>query len=269
MEREKPIWIDTQRIKRDTIGMSGAEIGAYILLIIHLYEGYKITDDDKETARLLRTTKPQWLKIKPKICHLFTKAWTSPMVDKMLAYGKQLSSKRSAAAYAMHAKRRDRKPVDEPIDEEKAVLLLREQIVSRFVRRGLTPPDHLAQLGIWIGMGYSPTMILAAVDSGLEQRGHKFTTMNYINTILENQRRKPEVVQEPKEPPPNKMGSPAHLNNVLSLFKEKGYWEINQFTGMRPGTCGCLIPKELLEKYGLPPTPPYPYELKRKKQIDA
>ena len=155
----------------------------------------------------------------------------------------------------------------EPSSED-TIMVLRKKVVEKFQARGLTPPDHLAQIGVWLALGDSPALILAAVDSGIEQRGAKFTSMNYINTVLEVQREKSRpklvVVEEPKEPPPNKLGSEAHIRILLGLYKKQGYWESGWYCGDKPGRPDCLIDPKLLEEFGLPPTPPRPPEIKRK-----
>jgi hypothetical protein len=145
--------------------------------------------------------------------------------------------------------------------------MLREQVVARFTRRGLTPPDHLTEIGFLVGMGYTSQMILAAVDHALETRGVKFTTMNYITMVLSARKEKYQQLEQVKTETPKqklKHGSEEYLRSLLELFKKQGYWEITQSTGMQPGTPGCLVSKELLAEYGLPPTPPYPHDIKRK-----
>jgi hypothetical protein len=151
--------------------------------------------------------------------------------------------------------------------QAKRTMALIEKIILKFERLGKTPPDHMAVVGILVGLGYTPHMILSAVDVGLGTKELRFTSMNWVNTYLALQREKhspKQEVKEPEEPKPNKLGSEAHVRILLKLYKEKGYWESGWYCGDKPGNPYCLIDPKLLEEFGLPPTPPRPPEIKRK-----
>lgn len=142
--------------------------------------------------------------------------------------------------------------------QEKRIDLLKQQIISRFERRNLIPPNHLSHIGILLEIGYTPQMILSAVDVGLETKELKFTSMGWVNTFLSRQMElhKPkQEVKEPEEPKPNPLGSEAHIRILLGLYKKQGYWESGWYCGEKPGRPGCLIHPKLLEEFGLPATP--------------
>jgi uncharacterized protein YdaU (DUF1376 family) len=296
----------------DTRLLNGQEHGAYLLLIFELWQRGKLPTDDKSLAKIACITPRQWKKVKPSISSYFTDGWQHTKVSKVRAKAMDISEKRSAIALEQHSKSKanavqghqqehskssgtklnytkldknllidsssdDHEEGNGAVEEKEGhiTMVLRKKIVDKFVSLGLTAPDHLAQIGMWLALGDSPAVILAAVDVGLETRGSKFTSMNYINTILEVQREKakaPVVVEPPKEVAPEdrpmaKHGSEEHLRNACFYFKKQGMWVYTQFTGSKPGEAGCLIPARLLEEYGLPPTPPYRLDAKGQKIV--
>jgi uncharacterized protein YdaU (DUF1376 family) len=294
--------------------LNGQQHGAYLLLIFQLWQRGSLPFDDKSLAKIACVTLRQWKKIKPVISPYFTDTWEHHKVTKVRAKAIEISGKRRAIALEQHSNSRAKaehlqsndtakavhlnlsqsKPKKNQLidsmgqDEAEITMALRKKITDKFLARGLTPPDHLANIGLWVALGDSPSVILAAVDVGLEQRGAQFSSMNYISIVLEKNRKqsKPEAslpfsdgsnfkkdlgaggVAATPDPKP---GSDEWYRAILALHRKSiDYWPINDFTGFRPSRPGCKVPARLLEEFGFPPTPPYPRDpVENKKKIDT
>jgi uncharacterized protein YdaU (DUF1376 family) len=77
---------------RDTRRLTLAEHGAYLLLIMEYWTAGGLPDDDHQLARIVGTTRGQWLKIRPAMEGFFQDRWTHKRIDSELARAAEISS---------------------------------------------------------------------------------------------------------------------------------------------------------------------------------
>lgn len=89
----------------DTGHLTGAEHGAYLLLIMHYWANDGLPDDDERLARIARMSDKQWAKSKGIIAEFFEDGWKHNRIDDELAKAADISNKRRASAEERHSKR--------------------------------------------------------------------------------------------------------------------------------------------------------------------
>lgn len=94
----------------DTMHLSTAQHGAYLLLIMHYWRAGMLPRDDETLARITRMSAGEWNAARPTIAALFEDDWTHKRIDAELAKSSDLTTKRQQAA----SKRRANAPANDP-----------------------------------------------------------------------------------------------------------------------------------------------------------
>lgn len=87
----------------DTLHLSAAQTGSYMLLIGHYWQHGELPGDDAALARVARMTPAEWRKAKPAIAAFFHDGWHHKRIDAELARASDISSKRAASAKQKHS----------------------------------------------------------------------------------------------------------------------------------------------------------------------
>lgn len=90
----------------DTGHLSTVEHGAYMLLIMHYWQTGGLPDDERKLSRIARLSADEWGAVRDTLADLFCDGWTHSRIDAELAHASDVISKRSAAARAMHERRK-------------------------------------------------------------------------------------------------------------------------------------------------------------------
>lgn len=96
-----PLYVADYRGK--TAHLSALEHGIYLLLIMHYWQTGGLPDDDKQLARIACATDTEWRRARPVVERFFEPGWKHRRVDEELGKAKQISSKRSDAAFQKHS----------------------------------------------------------------------------------------------------------------------------------------------------------------------
>lgn len=81
----------------DTGHLSGAEHGAYLLLIMHYWQKGGLPDDDKRLASIARAMPEQWASMRATISEFFDEGWRHARIDAELKEAQEKYEKRAAA----------------------------------------------------------------------------------------------------------------------------------------------------------------------------
>lgn len=84
----------------DTGHLTGAEHGAYLLLIMHYWQKGGLPDDDKRLASIARASLEQWADMKPVIADFFAEGWKHPRIDDELQSAEKAYERRATAGRA-------------------------------------------------------------------------------------------------------------------------------------------------------------------------
>jgi uncharacterized protein YdaU (DUF1376 family) len=88
----------------DTGHLTGAEHGAYMLMIMHYWQNGGLPENERLIARIARMDAAQWQESRDILAMLFGENWTHKRIDAELAKADEIIEKRRAAAEARHAK---------------------------------------------------------------------------------------------------------------------------------------------------------------------
>lgn len=88
----------------DTGHLTGAEHGAYLLLIMHYWTCKCIPNDDARLSRIARMSLEEWQRSKPVIQDFFDFEWKHKRIEAELAKSEDISHKRRTAAEQRHSK---------------------------------------------------------------------------------------------------------------------------------------------------------------------
>lgn len=104
------------------------------------------------------------------------------------------------------------------------------------------PETELDRAKVWLGKGYSSTMILETVSEVLG-RGTDIASLSYFDAILaERHANRPET-------PSERAAVKVDMDEVCAFFKKTGQW--SKYAGPEPGMLGCKCPPEILKKHGI------------------
>lgn len=90
----------------DTAHLSGAEHGAYLLLIMHYWQNGGLPENERLIARIARMDAAQWEESRDILAMLFGPNWAHKRIDAELAKADDIIEKRRAAAEAKHSRRK-------------------------------------------------------------------------------------------------------------------------------------------------------------------
>ena len=90
---------------KDTIHLSAAEHGAYMLLIMRYWQDGGLPADERLIARFSRLSPAEWAESRDILAPLFGPDWSHPRIDEELAKASAIIDKRRHAAEQMHANR--------------------------------------------------------------------------------------------------------------------------------------------------------------------
>lgn len=88
----------------DTGHLTGAEHGAYMLMIMHYWQNGSLPENERLIARIARMSASQWEESRDVLAMLFGTGWTHKRIDAELAKADEIIEKRRAAAEARHGK---------------------------------------------------------------------------------------------------------------------------------------------------------------------
>lgn len=94
---------------KDTVHLSAAEHGAYMLLIMRYWQDGGLPQDEKMIARFSRLSHEEWTESRDVLASLFGPEWSHPRIDEELAKASAIIDKRRLAAEKMHSKRTAKK----------------------------------------------------------------------------------------------------------------------------------------------------------------
>lgn len=92
----------------DTAHLTTIEHGAYLLLILHYWVHEGLPTEDAQLARIARTTKAQWRKIRPTIKAFFSDEWKHKRIEFELTEAARISAAGKAGGAASAKARRER-----------------------------------------------------------------------------------------------------------------------------------------------------------------
>ena len=81
----------------DTGHLTGAEHGAYLLLIMHYWQTGGLPNDDDRLARIARATPEQWTIMRDTIAEFFGEGWVHARIDDELKSAKESYERRACA----------------------------------------------------------------------------------------------------------------------------------------------------------------------------
>src|SRR5580693_5611266 len=82
----------------DIAHLSNAEVGSYVLLLMHYYLKSGLPDDDDRLSRIAKASPQEWLCMRETIKEFFHSSWKHKRVEEELAKSIDLSEKRRAGA---------------------------------------------------------------------------------------------------------------------------------------------------------------------------
>ena len=88
----------------DTLHLSAAEHGAYLLLIMRYWKDGGLPADEKMVQRYSRLSTEQWAESRDALAAFFQDGWRHARIDAELAKATDIIEKRRSAAVAKHAK---------------------------------------------------------------------------------------------------------------------------------------------------------------------
>lgn len=88
----------------DTGHLTGAEHGAYMLMIMHYWQNGSLPENERLIARIARMDAAQWEDSRDVLAMLFGPNWSHKRIDAELAKADDIIEKRRAAADARHGK---------------------------------------------------------------------------------------------------------------------------------------------------------------------
>lgn len=98
-----PLYVSDYR--GDTMHLSAAQHGAYLLLIMHYWQQGGLPDDDEQLARIASMSISEWRRNRPIVRAFFGEGWRHHRIDRVMAEAVEAYEKRSAAGKAGNAKR--------------------------------------------------------------------------------------------------------------------------------------------------------------------
>jgi uncharacterized protein YdaU (DUF1376 family) len=104
-----PPWmpLDIDAYMSDTLHLSAAEHGAYMLLIMRYWKDGGLPQDERMIARFSRLSSDQWLESRDVLASFFDAGWKHKRIDAELSKAKDIIGKRKAAAEARHGSKPD------------------------------------------------------------------------------------------------------------------------------------------------------------------
>lgn len=96
----------------DTRHLSGAEHGAYLLLMMHYWMNSKLPDDDRQLARIAAMTPKEWKKSKPTIQEFFSDGWKHKRIEFEITEAARISAAGKVGGIASAQARRERSAND-------------------------------------------------------------------------------------------------------------------------------------------------------------
>jgi len=87
----------------DTAHLTGAEHGAYLLLIMHYWQHGSLPDNERLIARIARMSAEQWDESREILAMLFGEGWTHKRIDAELAKADEIIEKRRKAGKTRQA----------------------------------------------------------------------------------------------------------------------------------------------------------------------
>ena len=88
----------------DTGHLTGAEHGAYMLMIMHYWQNGGLPENERLIARIARMDAGQWDESRDVLAMLFGPGWTHKRIDAELSKADEIIEKRRAAANGRHSK---------------------------------------------------------------------------------------------------------------------------------------------------------------------
>src|SRR5689334_3432761 len=82
----------------DTLHLSAAQTGAYMLLIGHYWQHGGLPSEDEALARITRMSAPEWRRSRGVLQAFFHDGWKHKRIDGELEKAADISSKRAASA---------------------------------------------------------------------------------------------------------------------------------------------------------------------------
>lgn len=81
----------------DTMHLTGAEHGAYLLLIMHYWQKGSLPNDDRKLASIARALPEQWSSMRGTIAEFFGPDWTHARIDAELKSAREAYERRASA----------------------------------------------------------------------------------------------------------------------------------------------------------------------------
>jgi len=88
----------------DTGHLTGAEHGAYLLLIMHYWQNGALPTNERIIARIAKMSPEQWEESREVLAMLFGPGWVHKRIDAELSKADEIIEKRRSAASARHVK---------------------------------------------------------------------------------------------------------------------------------------------------------------------
>lgn len=123
---------------------------------------------------------------------------------------------------------------------------LKQAIVKAF--EGANSPNlpDTSRVGLWLGQGYDPAIILAVVTD-IVRKKPSLQSLNYFDSPI----KEAHAVKVPKRIEVEPSQKLSH-EDALKMFSKTGLWS-RHAPCPEPGHTGCTVPPELFAKYGLLP----------------
>jgi len=101
-----PAWmpLDIDAYLSDTLHLSAAEHGAYMLLIMRYWKDGGLPADERMIARFARLSTEQWADSRDVLAAFFEPGWKHKRIDAELAKAAEIIGKRKSAAMQKHSK---------------------------------------------------------------------------------------------------------------------------------------------------------------------
>lgn len=234
----------------DTLHLSAAEIGAYMLLIGHYWQRGGLPADDGSLARICRLSPEEWRGSRDVLAALFSGGWRHKRVDEELAKAADISNKRSASAKQRYSKSDANAEQEET--QPPSPLINKAREVSRETEEGQAMTQQ-----------WSPSIDVS--DLGLSQEHLSHELKRFRSFYLARGERRADWNEQwrfwllngtPDKPKPKRVeieskDLPKIFDNAASLFVRTGVW--TKGIGPEPGQIGCKCSPETLQKHGIDP----------------